>query len=164
LVNALVMERHDDTDIQKLLNNCVLPVFGLDNETATYPFIDLQAVAQNSSQKIELLCKLLPAPDECMQTFQLYRDTAHVIFPGVYDVEEFESQLLEFLRARSTESLVVGQGPLSTQTVFGKDLHWVGLLFAALASGVQCSDIARRERQIRSQVFSMLFCKTHDST
>jgi hypothetical protein len=34
-------------------------------------------------------------------------------------------------------------------------LHWLGLLFATLASGFQCSDLPRKERQIKSQVYSI---------
>jgi hypothetical protein len=154
MVTALANEQNSDIETQNLLERSVLPIFGLDNDSATYPFVDLWGIPHGSFQRIELLCKLLPATDgECIQIFKLYRDTAHVIFPGIVDIAEFESDMLEFLRTRSTTSLRVGVGPLAVQTVFGKNLHWLGLLFAALGSGVQCSDLPRKERQMKSQVY-----------
>lgn len=156
MVNALATESHDDTEMQKLLSNSFLPVFGLDNESATYPFVDLWGVPFGSFERIELLCRLLPSTDDCMQTFKLYRDTAHVIFPGIIDISEFESELLNFLQTRATTTLSAESDSKSTQVVFGKDLHWLGLLFGALASGVQCSDLPRKERQMKSQVFGMI--------
>lgn len=154
MVTALANERNSDAEIQNLLSQSVLPVFGLDNDSATYPFVDLWGVPHGSFQRIELLCKLLPASDgECIQIFRLYRDTAHVVFPGIVDIIEFEGDLLEFLRTRSTTVLAVKVGPLAAQIVFGKSLHWLGLFFASLGSGIQCSELPRKERQMKSQVY-----------
>ena len=88
-----------------------------------------------------------------IQLFKQYQDTAHVIYPGIIDIVGFESDLLDFLRQRSNSALTVQPGPLTTQMVYGKDLHWLGLLFAALASATQCSDLPRKERQMKSQVY-----------
>lgn len=144
----------NDVAVQDLLNKSVLPMFGLDNESATYPFVDLWGIPHGSFRRIEMLCKLLPPTDaDSMQIFKQYRDTAHVIFPGVVDILEFESDLLDFLRHRSSGQLSVQAGSLAEQTVYGKTLHWLGLLFAVLASGFQCSDLPRKERQMKSQVY-----------
>ena len=90
MVTALASMQNSDTEIQSLLNKSVLPIFGLDNDSATYPFVDLWGIPHGSFQRIELLCKLLPATDgECIRLFKLYRDTPHVIFPGVVDIAEF---------------------------------------------------------------------------
>ncbi|KIV99253.1 uncharacterized protein PV09_09024 [Verruconis gallopava] len=154
MVTALANEQHSDLEVQNLLSKSVLPIFGLDNDSATYPFVDLWGIPHGSFQRIELLCKLLPATDgECIRIFKLYRDTPHVIFPGVVDIAEFESDLLDFLRTRATTSLTLGVGPLATQVVFGKSLHWLGLLFAILGSGIQSSELPRKERQMKSQVY-----------
>jgi hypothetical protein len=154
MVTALANEQNSDAEVQSLLGKSVLPIFGLDNDSATYPFVDLWGVPHGSFQRIELLCKLLPGTDgECIQIFKLYRDTAHVIFPGIVDIAEFESELLDFLRTRAMAPLTVGAGPLAMQAVFGKSLHWLGQLFAALGSGIQSSELPRKERQMKSQVY-----------
>jgi hypothetical protein len=154
MVVALAQDSNKDMAVQDLLDKSVLPIFGLDNESATYPFVDVWGMPHGSFRRIELLCKLLPDTDsECMQTFKQYRDTAHVIYPGIVDVAQFECDLLEFLRYRSNNQLAVKTGSSTDQTVYGKDLHWLGLLFAVLASGYQCSDVPRKERQMKSQVY-----------
>jgi hypothetical protein len=156
MVAALAHNSGKDSVVQDLLNKSILPVFGLDNESATYPFIDLWAIPHGSFRRIELLCKLLPTTDsECMQIFKQYRDTAHVIYPGIVDIAQFESDLLEFLRDRRNNQLSAQADTPANQTVYTKDLHWLGLLFAALASGFQCSDLPRKERQMKSQVYGM---------
>ena len=155
MVVALAHDNRDEA-VQDFLQKSVLPVFALDNESATYPFVDLWGLPHGSFQRIELLCKLLPSSDsECMQVFKQYRDTAHVIYPGVIDILQFESDLLDFLRNRGTNALTAQAGSLASQIVFGKDLHWLGLLFATMASGFQCSDLSRKERQMKSQVYGM---------
>ena len=111
MVTALATEQNSDIEVQSLLSKSVLPIFGLDNDSATYPFVDLWGIPHGSFQRIELLCKLLPSTDgECIRVFKLYRDTPHVIFPGVVDIGEFESDLLDFLRTRSTTPLTIGAG------------------------------------------------------
>lgn len=37
--------------------------------------------------------------------------------------------------------------------VYGKSLSWLGLLFATLGSGIQSSELPRKERQMKSQVY-----------
>lgn len=153
MVVALADNNNDDVAVRELLGKSTLPVFGLDNESATYPFVDLWGIPHGSFQRIELLCKLLPSDSECMQIFRQYRDTAHVIFPGVVDALQFESDLLDFLRNRGNNDLIIQAGGLADQSVYGKNLHWLGLLFATFASGLQCSDLPRKERQMKSQVY-----------
>jgi len=156
MVVALAQGSDKDIAVEDLLNKSVLPIFGLDNESATYPFVDIWGMPHGSFQRIELLCKLLPATDsECMQIFKQYRDTAHVIYPGIADIPQFESDLLEFLRYRNNNQLAVQAGSPTDQTVYGKNLHWLGLFFSVLASGYQCSDVPRKERQMKSQVYGM---------
>ena len=158
MVVALAHTSGQHSVVQDLLKKSILPVFGLDNESATYPFVDLWGIPHGSFRRIELLCKLLPATDsECMQIFKQYRDTAHVIYPGIVDIVQFESDLVEFLRDRRNNQLLAAQtGTFANQTVYTKDLHWLGLLFATFASGFQCCDFPRKERQMKSQVYGIL--------
>jgi hypothetical protein len=144
-----------------ILGKSVLPVFGLDNETATYPFVDLWGIPHGSIKRIEMLCKLLPSTNsDCLHTFRLYRDTAHAIYPGIVDIVQFEGDLLSFLRQRDNTTPEVQPGPLQSQKVYGKDLHWLGLFFAVLASGAQCSQAPRKERQMNSQVYSKILARS----
>ena len=43
---------------------------------------------------------------------------------------------------------------VTEQAIYDKNLEWVGLLFAVLASGCQCSGLPRKERELTSQVYS----------
>jgi hypothetical protein len=142
-------------DVQHVLGRSILPVFDLDNDTATYPFVELWVVPHGSPMRIELLCILLPTDVDYNQIFALYRDTAHVIFPAIADIVQFEGDLTTFLTNRQKKSYAIQPGRLTEQLVSGKDLHWIGLLFAILASGFRCSDLPRKERQSRSQVYGI---------
>jgi len=62
MVVALAHDNRDEA-VQDFLQKSVLPVFALDNESATYPFVDLWGLPHGSFQRIELLCKLLPSSD-----------------------------------------------------------------------------------------------------
>jgi len=138
---------------QQLLGKSILPVFGLDNDSATYPFVDLWGLPHGSIMRIEQLCKLLPSSSDCLQYFRYYRDTAHVLYPGVADIQQFEVDLMNFLSNRDSDPIRSDGNDLAKQKVYGKGLHWVGLLFATLASGCQCSVRPRKERQLTSQVY-----------
>jgi hypothetical protein len=144
--------------MRELVGKSILPLFGLDNQSATYPFVDLWGLPQGSSSRIDELCRLLPADADCLQYFRQYRDTAHVLYPGVVDIYKFESDLTHFLINRANQATNMLGESLTEQNVYGKDLHWVGLLFAMLASGCQCSGLPRKERQLTSQVYGKQRC------
>lgn len=139
--------------VRQLTGNSILPLFGLDNESATYPFVDLWGLPTGSASRIEELCKLLPNDADCLQGFRQYRDTPHVLYPGVVDMGQFEEDLTHFLVQRATSRAKPSIQPQTDQDVYGKNLHWVGLLFALLASGYQCTESPRKERQLTSQVY-----------
>ncbi|KAF2120319.1 hypothetical protein BDV96DRAFT_567048 [Lophiotrema nucula] len=153
-VPAMAMELSKGRDnAGDVLRNIVLPMFGLDNETATYPFLDLWGLPHGSPVRIQQLCAILPKDADCLEYFRYYRDTAHVIFPAIIDIDHFESDLTSFLILRDSDDLGLVADEEGKQEVYGKNLHWLGLLFAALASGCQCSALSRKERQLTSQVY-----------
>ena len=152
MVLALTTNSNEDT-IRNLSGRSVLPLFGLDNETATYPFVDLWGMPHESAARIDGLCRLLPNDADCLQYFRQYRDTAHVLFPGVVDIAQFESDLTHFLITRAAAGNRPPGDAATEQNLYGKSLHWVGLLFATLASGCQCSSAPRKERQLTCQVY-----------
>lgn len=158
-VPALVMSMgkgdEGSAPVQELLGKNVLPLFGLDNESATYPFVDLWGLPHGSMNRIYELCNALPNDSDCWNLLKYHKETAHTVFPAIADIEKLESELLRFLIARggshtAEDGSVTG---VTEQSIFGKDLHWVGLLFAVLASGCQCSALPRKERELTSQVY-----------
>jgi hypothetical protein len=137
--------------VQDLLGKrSMLPIFGLDNESATYPFVDLWGLPHASLARANELANALPNDSECLSFFRCYRETAHVVYPAVADVEGIESDLLLFLINRASSQTHTG---ITDQQIYGKDFHWVGLVFAILASGCQCSTLPRKERELTSQVY-----------
>jgi hypothetical protein len=154
-VPALVMALgRGDTQwpgVQDLLGKkSILPIFGLDNESATYPFVDLWGLPHGSLARANELANALPADHECINFFRCYRETAHAVYPAVADIEGLESDLLLFLINRASSQNGTG---VSEEQIFGKNLHWIGLMFAILASGCQCSTLPRKERELTSQVY-----------
>lgn len=139
--------------IQNLLDRSMLPAFALENESATYPFVDLWGLPHGSKERISRLCGLLPTNAECLQYLRQYRDTAHVLFPGIVYMQKFEAEVMQFLATRSSSSADPSSMSPNVQTVYGQSVHWFGLFFAALASGCQCSNTQRRERQLITQVY-----------
>lgn len=153
---VVALSKGSEDTVHSLAGRSILPVFALDNESATYPFVDLWGLPQGSGTKIEELSKLIPRDTDCLELFRHYRDTAHVLFPGVVDIDQFEWDITEFLteRSRAQHDTPTGNKERTADVVYGKSLHWVGLLFAVLASGCQCSNRDRRQRQLASQVYS----------
>lgn len=151
---ALVLSTTDGTGpVRSLLNKSILPIFALDNESATYPFVDLWGLPHGYVERIQRLCGLLPTDPDCFQYLRQYRDSAHVLYPGIVNIKQFEGELTQFLATRSAQLLDTSSPTPTEQDVYGQDVHWLGLMFACLASGCQCSDAPRRERQLTSQVY-----------
>lgn len=150
LVLALSKGSADHPEVQDLLGRSMLPLFGLDNESATYPFVDLWGLP--SMSRINELCKALPSDSELVNLFRLYRDAAHIVYPALIDVEGFETELMQFLITRRGRQQVHPDS-ISDQ-IYGRSIHWVGLLFAALASGCQSSHLPRKERELTAQVYT----------
>ena len=157
-VPAMIMTLGRDTNgatAKEVLGKDILPLFGLDNESATYPFVDLWGLPHGSMTRVHELCKAIPNDSECLNFFRYYKDTSHVVYPGNVDINKFESDLLMFLINRaSLQPNTDGDNGVNEQSIYGKSVVWVGLLFAALASGCQCSSLPRKERELTSSVFA----------
>jgi len=142
----------DQPELQESLGKSIIPMFGLDNESATYPFVDLWGLPHGSLARAQELAKALPGDAQLLSFFRYYRDVAYVIFPGVVSLEEFEEELNAFLIKRAAGTGAPGE--VTEQKVHGKDFHWLGMLFAVLASGAQSCELQRKERELTSQVYS----------
>jgi hypothetical protein len=78
----------------------------------------------------------------------------HPIFPVVTDIDDLESGLCDLLQSR--EQAGVSQSE-SADTVYGKKLSWISLIFAVFAAGCQNSEIPRKERELASRVLGKRF-------
>ncbi|KAK5229169.1 hypothetical protein LTR99_008618 [Exophiala xenobiotica] len=135
---------------RSLLEENILPKLGLDNESATYPFVDLWSTA-SSMQDVSGLCKAIPDDELCREFFVAYRDVAGTMYPVVPDAASFEDTLTFMLsnRARALRDHI----ELDTNKPYGVSLPWLSLVFAVFASGSQCADRPAKERELTSQVY-----------
>lgn len=148
---ALGAGSREAPEMQEMLGKAILPIFGLDNESATYPFVDLWGLPHGSLARAQELSKALPSDAQMLNLFRYYRDMGNILFPGIADTQQLESDLTTFLINRAAQ-MSTADG-VNEQSIYGKSLQWLGMLFAALASGSQCSGLARKERELTSQVY-----------
>ena len=137
--------------IQQMLGRTVLPLFGLDDESTTYPFVDLWGLPHGSLARAQELAKALPSDAQMVHLFRCYNDMGYVIYAGIVSPEQFEADMTMFLINRDT--LSGPEGAITEQQIYGKSYTWLALLFAVLASGAQCSAMPRKERELTSQVY-----------
>ncbi|EXJ60551.1 hypothetical protein A1O7_04704 [Cladophialophora yegresii CBS 114405] len=135
---------------KSLLEENILPKLGLDNESATYPFVDLWST-ESSMQDVDGLCKAIPDDELCNEFFVAYRDIACTIYPVVPDVSGFEDTLHFMLSNRSRH--IRDNLELDPNKPYGVTLPWLALVFAVFASGSQSSDRPAKERELTSQVY-----------
>ncbi|KAK5231670.1 hypothetical protein LTR72_000854 [Exophiala xenobiotica] len=145
---------NDEEAMQNVVGNSVLPLFGLDNESATYPFTDLWGLTDMPS-RVKEVCKLIPSDADCFQHLRHYRDNAHVLYPAVVNIDRFETEMSRFLVTRSSRRSQVDAYVDQSSEIYGQTVHWLSLFFACLASGCQCSSLPRKERQLTAQVYGL---------
>ncbi|KAL1963942.1 hypothetical protein VTN77DRAFT_7617 [Rasamsonia byssochlamydoides] len=153
-VLAYILNKSGSLQAQALLEGGILPKLGLDNETATYPFVDLWS-SDTSTFDVSAVCSALPSDQQIREFFYFYRDIAGTLYPVLVDVPGFEQDLETLLRNRAAAGgvLKADDDQNFSQRPFGKSLAFLGLLFAVLASGCQSSDLPGKERELTSQVY-----------
>lgn len=153
MLSALQMNegQAQQLQIQEMLGKTVLPLFGLDNESATYPFVDLWGLPHGSRARGEELAKALPSDAQMLNLFRCYRDMGYVIYAGIVSPDQLEADLTMFLINRAAQSGT--DSAVNEQQIYGKGYTWLALMFAVLASGAQCSAMPRKERELTSQVY-----------
>ncbi|KAL4773336.1 hypothetical protein BDW60DRAFT_23461 [Aspergillus nidulans var. acristatus] len=152
-VLAYILNNKSGSDqLQALLEGGILPKLGLDNESATYPFVDLWS-SEMSTFDISAVCCALPTDQQCKEFFCYYRDIAGAIYPVIEDVALFERNVDLLLHNRNAAGGVYKADDDHAQRPFGMSIAFLGLLFAVLASGCQSSDLPGKERQLSSQVY-----------
>ncbi|KAJ5104406.1 hypothetical protein NUU61_001753 [Penicillium alfredii] len=152
-VLAYILNNKSGSDqLQALLEGGILPKLGLDNESATYPFVDLWS-SDMSTFDISAVCSALPTDEQCREFFYDYKDIAGAIYPVLEDVRDFENSLELLLQSRVSAGGVYREDADEAQKPFGVSIAYLGLLFAVLASGCQSSDLGSKERELTSQVY-----------
>ncbi|KAL3463747.1 hypothetical protein BJX64DRAFT_116110 [Aspergillus heterothallicus] len=152
-VLAYILNNKSGSDqVQALLEGGILPKLGLDNESATYPFVDLWS-SDMSTFDISAVCYALPTDEQCKEFFCYYRDIAGAIYPVIEDVVQFEKDLDLMLHNRTATGGVYRADNDQAQRPFGISIAYLGLLFAVLASGCQSSGLPGKERELTSQVY-----------
>ncbi|KAL4866035.1 hypothetical protein BDV12DRAFT_173581 [Aspergillus spectabilis] len=152
-VLAYILNNKSGSDqLQALLEGGILPKLGLDNESATYPFVDLWS-SDMSTFDISAVCYALPPDQQCREFFCYYRDIAGAIYPVIEDVVSFERHLDLLLQNRAATGGVYRADDDQAQRPFGVSVAYLGLLFAVLASGCQSSDLPSKDRELSSQVY-----------
>lgn len=154
-IAVALSKRSDEEVVQNLIGNTVLPLFGLDNESATYPFTDIWGVTDMPT-RVKRVCTLIPPDVDCFRYIRQYRDNAHILYPGLVDIDQLQADLTKFLITRSQQPAGMDDYRIGSSRIFGQDVHWLSLLFACLASGCQCSPLPRKERQLTAQVYGKI--------
>jgi hypothetical protein len=141
-----------DIDWSEFMNGGgVLPLLGLDNETATYPFLDLWANSDENLVKVSRIADMLPGEEDCNNMFHVYKTVSQIVFPAVANMGRFSDELMQFHLTRAQEPRETG---ITETSIYGKSLTWIALLFAILASGCHFSDMyERRARTLTSKAF-----------
>ncbi|KAI2740289.1 transcriptional regulator family: Fungal Specific TF [Penicillium roqueforti] len=152
-VMAYILNNQSGSDqLQALLEGGILPKLGLDNESATYPFVDLWS-SDMSTFDITAVCSALPTDQQCRELFYYYKDISGAIYPVLEDIFEFENTLELLLGTRASMGGEYLADADQAQKPFGVSIAYLGLLFAILASGCQSSDYGSKERELTSQVY-----------
>ncbi|KAJ5586734.1 uncharacterized protein N7459_002499 [Penicillium hispanicum] len=152
-VLAYILNNKSGSDqLQALLEGGILPKLGLDNESATYPFVDLWS-SDMSTFDVSAVCSALPTDQQCRDFFYYYKDIAGAIYPVIEDIQEFGKSLELLLQSRIASGGVYREDTDEAQNPFGVSIAYLGLLFAVLASGCQSSDLGSKERELTSQVY-----------
>ncbi|KAF7846410.1 hypothetical protein BT93_L4415 [Corymbia citriodora subsp. variegata] len=140
-------KRSTADDAMNLLGQNILPNLGLDNETTTYPFVDLWG-SNSRTHDVSGLCSAIPEDSLCREFWLTYRDIPCTIYPVVADVRLFGQQMDFMLKARR-ESVT----PVDPERPYGVSQPWLALFFAVMASGCQSTGRAPQERELTSQVY-----------
>lgn len=95
------------------------------------------------------------------RTFKQYRDGAYANYPAIADLDQFENDLMTFLNNRRINDSST-EPQTSSDRMDGMSMRWISLLFAVFASGVQFSGLAKNDRELLSQVYSLSVLSEED--
>ncbi|KAI5288396.1 hypothetical protein KEM54_005240 [Ascosphaera aggregata] len=134
-----------------LLEGGILPKLGLDNDSTTYPFIDLWSSSNPAIFDLDAVCAVLPDDDSCRKYIFFYREVISALYPVMPDMDQFIETadiLLQNRRAWSFGSPTAGS---FAEKPYGMEMDFLGLIFAVLAAG--CLGSNQPGKSLTSQVY-----------
>ena len=138
----------------KSLVKCnTLSIFGLDNSSVTYPFVNLWSTNAGSGDDASSLHQALPSDLDILKAFHQYRSTSYLYYPPILELNGFEVEVYAFLSHREADS---GTDTQETASLHGKGFAWIGILYAMMAAAAQFNDSSVEERSLASRVFVCL--------
>ncbi|KAL1967194.1 hypothetical protein VTN77DRAFT_3485 [Rasamsonia byssochlamydoides] len=152
-VLAFILERstRSSTAGSVFREDGILPQLALEDQAATYPFLDLWS-SELMSVGSAAVCAALPDDNLCRRLFRFYRDIRTTLYPVLTDIDQFERDVEKLLRNRSLNGLQT-TNVMDPVEPFGMSTAFIGILFAVLASGCQLSDLPKKERILLCQVY-----------
>ena len=105
----------------------------------------LQYSRSTPSGPLAELTELLPSHKTVLRYFDVYKAICHPIYPVITDLEDFESAVCRYVEDFSSGRLTFDLSALSGKALTGR-MSWFALLAAAVATGVQYSDMQTAER------------------
>ncbi|EEA22080.1 hypothetical protein TMatcc_008494 [Talaromyces marneffei ATCC 18224] len=130
----------------------VLSQLALDNQSATYPFLDLWS-SNITSYSNDSVCAALPDDAVCRRLLRSYHDVRFTLYPVVTDFDGFQKNVHTLLENRAMQGMCTNNPMASLAAPFGFSISFIGILFAILASGSQVSDFSRKERSSMCQLY-----------
>ena len=91
------------------------------------------------------LAELLPSHKTVLRYFDVYKAICHPIYPVITDLEDFENAVCRYVEDFSSGRLTFDLTALSGRALTSR-MSWFSLLTAAVATGVQYSDMQVGER------------------
>ncbi|EED16217.1 conserved hypothetical protein [Talaromyces stipitatus ATCC 10500] len=148
-VTAFLLEKPNQRAI--FGEDSVLSQLALDNQSATYPFLDLWS-SNITSYSNESVCAALPDDGVCRRLLRSYHDVRLTLYPVITDFDSFQKDVHTFLENRALQGLCANNS-MASAAPFGFSISFIGILFAILASGCQVSDFSRKERTSMCQLY-----------
>ncbi|KAF7587159.1 hypothetical protein BBP40_007667 [Aspergillus hancockii] len=152
LIDILDRSKGFDGTAEALPKEDLLAELAMENEAASYPFVDLWS-SDPYTFNIAGVCSVLPEDEQCRRLLGFYKDIGAVLYPVLPDVTKFERDTNQMLQNRLRAQGVYRPDVNGLVKPFGMNLPFVSLLFAVLASGCQLSDLPLKERELTSWVY-----------
>ncbi|KAE8151174.1 fungal-specific transcription factor [Aspergillus avenaceus] len=154
LVDILDKSKGFDGTAEALPKEDLLAELAMENEAASYPFVDLWS-SDPYTFNIAGVCDVLPEDEQCRVFFQCYKNIGAVLYPVLPDIVKFEADMHRLLEGRQKAAGVYKPDVNGLVKPFGLSLPFLSLLFAVLASGCQLSDKSVKERELTSWVYGV---------
>ncbi|KAE8353506.1 cellobiose response regulator [Aspergillus coremiiformis] len=152
LIDILDRSKGFDGTAEALPKEDLLAELAMENEAASYPFVDLWS-SDPYTFNIAGVCGVLPDDEQCRRFLRYYKDIGAVLYPVLPDVSKLESDTNQLLHNRLKAGGIYRPDVNGLVKPFGMSLPFLSLLFAVLASGCQLSDLPLKNRELTSWVY-----------